>query len=350
LLALGSAVRFIPLLQFPRIGFDPFFHYQYSMALLEGKTSIDVVTKLGEHLTLYYPPLFHLLSLSFFLGFPTVDPYLILKVIVSVLDSLQVFPIYFIVKYVSKSHTGAAVAAFAAMVTPSDFNMISWGGYANIAGLTLIAILAYFVIRERPVIVGLTSTVLFLTHHLSMLFAVGLFLPYFLIVWWKSRTLPKSLVAFIVSMFAAYAVFYWYALIPLFETYTVYASRYAEFVLPASWPQLFGLPLLVVTAVGTGSWIYRTKLRFARPALLLYLWLILPLLLGYAYLFGVQWNTVRWVYFLQQPACVWSGLAVAQFKNRKLIVAAVLAAFVIQWFITMQTYNSAIWASAGYTY
>ncbi len=165
--------------------------------------------------------------------------------------------------------------------------------------------------------------------------------------------LPKCLVTFVGSMFVAYAVFYWYALIPLFETYTLYAPRYAEFVLPANWPQLFGFPLLVVGAVGIVFWIYRTRLRFAKPDLLLYMWLILPLLLGYAYLFGVQWNTVRWIYFLQQPACVWSGLAVAQFaqfRNRKLIVAIVLVAFVIQWVITMQTYNSTIWANAGYTY
>ena len=85
------------------MGYDPLLHYEFAQALLQGKTSIVVVSGLGEHATVYYPPLFHLFSLTFFLALPTVDPYLIMKVIVAVLDSLQLFPIYFIVKYVSKS-------------------------------------------------------------------------------------------------------------------------------------------------------------------------------------------------------------------------------------------------------
>jgi hypothetical protein len=350
LFGLGFVLRLFPLLQFPRVGFDPFFHYELSMALLEGKTSVDVVTRLGEHLTGYYPPLFHLLSLFFFLAFPVADPYLIMKVIVSVLDSLQLFPVYFIVKDVSKSTTGAAIAAFVAMITPSDFNMISWGGYANIAGLLLIAILAYLVIKEKPVAVGFVSAILFLTHHLSMLFSIALFVPYFLIVWWKTRRLPKCLVTFVAAMAVAYVAFYWYALNPLLDMYTTYSARYAEFILPTNWPQLFGLPLLVAAAFGIGLWVYKTRAVFAKPDLLLYMWLLLPLLLGYAYVFGVEWDTVRWIYFLQQPACVWCGITAAQFKNRKLIVAMIVIAFVLQWIGTMQTYNSEIWANAGYTY
>jgi hypothetical protein len=79
LFALGFVSRLLPLLQFERVGYDPLLHYQFSMALLEGKTSIMVVTQLGEQITLYYPPLFHLLSLCFFLAFPTLDPYLIMN-------------------------------------------------------------------------------------------------------------------------------------------------------------------------------------------------------------------------------------------------------------------------------
>ena len=148
------------------------------------------------------------------------DPYLIMKAIVSVLDGLQVFPIYYIVKHVSKSRTGATVAAVVAVVTPSDFKMISWGGYANIAGLLLLAILAYYVIKGKTVAVVLVAAMLFLTHHLSMLFAVALFLPYFLITWWRTKTLPKCLIAFCAALGVAYIVFYWQALIPLYDLYT----------------------------------------------------------------------------------------------------------------------------------
>ena len=80
-----------------------------------------------------------------------------MKAIVSVLDGLQVFPIYYIVKHVSKSRTGATVAAVVAVVTPSDFKMISWGGYANVEGLVLLALLAYYVIKGKPVTVALVA-------------------------------------------------------------------------------------------------------------------------------------------------------------------------------------------------
>jgi hypothetical protein len=332
------------------VGYDPLLHFEFSQALLQGKTSIIVVSQLGEQATVYYPPLFHMFSLAFFLALPAVDPYLIMKVIVAVFDSLQLFPIYFIVKEVSKSTTGASMAAFISIVTPSDFNMISWGGYANIAGLLLITIVAYLVIKERPVAVGLASTVLFLTHHLSMLFAVALFLPYFLVVWWKSRILPKCLIAFLFAGLVAFAVFYWYSLIPLFLIYTTYAARYGEFVLPANWPELFGFPLLIGAVAGIGMWLRSTRARFAKSDLLLYMWFFLPLLLSYSYLFGVQWDTVRLIYFLQQPACVWAGMAAAQFRNRKLIVAIILLVFVLQLIGTMQVYNSEIWANAHYSY
>lgn len=332
------------------MGFDPLFHYRFSQALLEGSTSILVVTQFDEHITLHYPPLFHLLSLTFFLAFPTVDPYLIMKVIVAVLDALQVVPIYYIVKNVSRSLLGALMAAFVAMVTPSDFLMISWGGYANIAALTLIAILAYFIVKERAVAVGLVSAPLFLTHHLSMLFAVALFVPYLLAIWLRTRKLPKSLLAFVAAMGVAYAAFYWRTLIPLYEIYAEYAPRYAEFTLPPDWPVMFGIPLLVVAAIGIGLRLHSSNARSVGSDLFLYMWFLWPLLLGYAFLLGVQWHATRWIYFLQQPACVWCGITAAQLKNRKFIIVMILVVFVVQWIITMQAYYSAIASNAGYSY
>jgi hypothetical protein len=350
LFAVGFIIRLYPLLRFPRVGYDPFLHYQFSQALLEGKTDIMIVTGLGEKVTLYYPPLFHLLSLIFFLALPTVDPYLIMKVIVCVLDALQVIPIYFIVKLVSKSIGGAAAAGFAAIVAPGDLLMVSWGGYANIAGLLLIAVLAYFIIKEKAVAVVLVSTILFLTHHLSMLFAIALFLPYLLMTWLRTRKLPKCLVAFVAAMGVAYAAFYWQTLIPLYELYTEYASRYAKFTLPPDWPLMLGVPILAMAALGIGLRLYRSKTRLAQSDLLLYMWFLWPILLGYSFVFGVHWDVIRWVYFLQQPACVWCGIAATQFKNRKLIILIFLLAFVIQLVSTIQGYYSDVKLNSGYTY
>ena len=350
LFAASFLSRLLPLLQYARVGFDPFFHYQFSMALLEGKTSIAIVTKLNEHITLYYPPLFHLLSLFFFILLPSVDPYLIMKVIVTLVDSLQIFPIYYIVKDFSKSTAGAALAGFAAVVTPSDFHMISWGGYANIAGLLLMAILVYLVVKDRPFSAAIASSMLFLTHHLSMLVAVAVFAPYFGALWLRTRRLPRCLISFVASLGVAYAAFYWYTLLPLYEIYTRYAPRYAEFALPNNWPQMFGLPLLLTAVAGIAFWAYKTKARVNEYDWLLLIWLLMPLLLGYAYLLGVRWDTIRWLYFLQQPACVWSGLAVGKIKNRRPFLIVIVVVFLLQWFVTMQGYYSSILANSGYNY
>jgi hypothetical protein len=291
-----------------------------------------------------------MLSLAFFLALPAVDPYLIMKVIVTALDALQVVPIYFIVRYFTRSNEGATVAGFVAMVTPSDFVMISWGGYANIAGFLLIAVLAYFVMREKPVAVAIVSAVLFLTHHLSMLFAIAVLFSYFVITWWKTRKLPPGLIALFAAMTVAYAAFYWRTLMPLYELYTTFAPRYAEFRLPADWPNLFGLPLLIMAMLGIGLWAYQSKVRFAKADLFLYMWLLWPLLLGYSFLFGIHWHVVRWIYYLQQPACVWAGIAVARFGKRKWAIAIVLVIFILQWISTMQGYQENVLSNSNYSY
>jgi hypothetical protein len=350
LLAVGFLSRLLPLLQYPRVGFDPLFHYEFSMALLNGKTSIAIETQLGEHLTLYYPPLFHLLSLSLFLLLPNVDPYLIMKVIVSLIDSLQILPIYYIVKDFSKSTAGAGIAAFVAMATPNDFHMISWGGYANIAGLLLMAASVYFIMKKWPFAAWAAMTTLFLTHHLSMLFTVAVFAPYFVIVLVKTRKLPRCLVSFIASLGVAYGAFYWYTLIPLYDLYTFYAPRYAEFTVPSNWPQMFGIPLMLTAVAGVGVWAYKTKATMIEYEWLLLMWLVMPLVLGYAYLLGVQWHAVRWLYFLQQPACVWSGIAISKIRHQKIAIIAVIILFALQWVSTMQGYYSDIAANALYSY
>jgi hypothetical protein len=309
-----------------------------------------VVAAWGQPILFYYPPLFHLFSLAFFIALPTVDPYFIMKIIVTVFDSLQLFPIYFIVKEVSKSTAGASMAAFIAMVIPSDFNMIAWGGYANIAGLLLIAVLAYFIIKERPVAVGIVSTTLFLTHHLSMLFAIAVLFPYYLIIWWRTHKIPPCLVALVAAMGVAFAAFYWETLIPMYELYTKNASLYATFTLPADWPSQFGLPLLILASMGIGLWFYKSKLRFTKSDLFLYMWALWPLLLGYSFLLGIRWDVVRWIYFLQQPACVWCGIAVAQFKGRKYFFAVILLVFALQMITTIHGYYADISSNAVYTY
>jgi hypothetical protein len=90
LFIVGFACRLVPLLPFSRVGYDPFLHYQFSLALPDARTSITIFsTQIGQWFTIYYPPLFHLVSLGFFLAFPTADPYLIPESLAAVLDALQ---------------------------------------------------------------------------------------------------------------------------------------------------------------------------------------------------------------------------------------------------------------------
>jgi hypothetical protein len=101
---------------------------------------------------------------------------------------------------------------------------------------------------------------------------------------------------------------------------------------------------------GIAFWAYKTKARVNEYDWLLLIWLLMPLLLGYAYLLSVRWDTIRWLYFLQQPACVWSGLAVGKIKNRRPFLIVIVVVFLLQWFVTMQGYYSSILANSGYNY
>ena len=80
MVVLSFLLRAFPLLQYPRVGGDPFTHYNYSIALLNGKMSVPVEAgSTGKMVELYYPPLFQLISLAFFLALPRVDPHAIMK-------------------------------------------------------------------------------------------------------------------------------------------------------------------------------------------------------------------------------------------------------------------------------
>jgi hypothetical protein len=342
LYTLAFLSRLVPLLPFGHVGFDPVLHHEFSLALLNGQTSIVVLTQLGEQVTLYYPPLFHMILLSFYLLFPAIDPYLVMKIIVTALGGLQVFPIYYIVKEMTRSITGAMIAAFLAAMALSDFHMMSWGGYANIVAFSFLATLVYVVIKEKAVSTGVVATLLFLTHHLTMLVAIAVLAPYLILRWWETGKLPRCLISLAASMAVAFGAFYWYALFPLFETYTSFAYRYAEYTLRAGWPEMFGVPLLVLTAAGIVLWAYRTKASPTQSEQLLLMWLMWPILLSYAYIFGVQWHSIRWIYFLQLPACVWSGIAASRLGERRLLLAVVLIALAVQWVISMQLYCQAV--------
>lgn len=156
LMSVSFLLRFLALLQDPKPPGDALVHYQYSMALLDGRLSMPVEAgNTGRMIMLYYPPLFHLVSLIFFLVFPRLDPYVIMKVLAAGAAALQMVPVYLIVKRVSGSSAGGLLGSYALLATRNDCEMLSWGGYANVAGFLLAASLIYVILTDRLVLSGL---------------------------------------------------------------------------------------------------------------------------------------------------------------------------------------------------
>ena len=272
LTAASFLLKALPLLQYPRVGGDPFVHYQYSMALLNGKLNVPVnETGQSGTMELYYPPLFHAVSLGFFLALPTVDPFTIMKLLASAFDALQIIPIYLIVKRVSGSDTGGLLASYALVAARNDYQMLSWGGYANIAGLLLVASLVYVVMTERLVLSAVFSAALGLTHHLSTLFMIAVLVPYFALFLLMKKRVPRCFVGVITGGAVAYVSFYSFAWQNILYYYSNFSPNgiqgiiysQSQYVTPYIYAQVgsllllsaaIGLAFLYAHAVGNSFW------------------------------------------------------------------------------------------------
>jgi hypothetical protein len=337
LFAVGFILRVLPILKYPHVGGDPFLHYKYSLALLDGRFSVLVPTGDSRQMELYYPPLFHLLSLGFFTAFPNVDPYAIMKILACATDSIQIVPIYFIVHHVTKSKIGGIAASYSLLTVRSDYQMLAWGGYANIAGFVLIAILLYYCIGDNLVLSALLGLALALTHQLSTLLAVAVLVPYYLAVIARRKIIPKSFVGVIVGGVVAFVLFYRYAWYSMFEFYSKYTPIYDQglYVTAFIFEQIGSL--LIVTALLSILVVALSHQMKGRVILLV--WAVVPVLLSYAYLFGVHWHGVRWIHFISAPFAIWSGIGISYFRNRKILPLGYFFLFTIQFFVTLQGYS-----------
>jgi hypothetical protein len=81
---------------------------------------------------------------------------------------------------------------------------------------------------------------------------------------------------------------------------------------------------------------------FAEGREILVISAIVPLLLAYVYLFGVQWHGVRWIHFIPQPLTVWAGIGLGYLRDRKSVPVAFAFVFMIQLIGTIQGYYSDI--------
>jgi hypothetical protein len=341
LVAVGFLLRVIPLLQYPRVGGDPFLHYAYSMALLNGKLSLPVEAgNTGTTIELYYPPLFHLITLAFFLAFPHVDPYVIMKILASAMDALILVPVYLIVKHVSGSSTGGLLASYALMTTRNDYQMLSWGGYANIAGLLLGTSLVYAIIINRLDLSAIFTAALGLTHHLSTIFLVAFLTPYFAILLLMKRRFTNSMVGVIIGGIVSYVTFYAFAWRSILYYYSNFSPAYDQALYMTAYILELVGPLLLISAAVSLLFLYaRGRLQFVRTNMILLIWLAVPFILSYAYLLGVQWHGVRWIAFIPEPLAIMTGVCLGGLEKKRLISVTFILLCTLQLLFTIQGYQ-----------
>ncbi len=341
MLVIGFLLRFFPLLKYPHVGGDPFVHYRYSMALLDGRMDIAVQAgKTGNTMDLYYPPFFHLISLLFFEAFPAVDPYTTMKILASAFDVMQVIPIYMITKHLSGSGPAAILSSYLLIACRSDYEMLSWGGYANILGLLLTACLVYVVLTSRFVSSLILSGTLALTHDLAAVVMFAVLLPYFVLGIEKEKRFPVSLLGCLLGVVMAYVLFYHSALPSIFEFYTKYTPHYDQslyvtpYILEQVGPLTIGVAILGLLLV-----YLKLRGRTSNGTELLLIWSIIPLLFSYAYLFGVDWHGVRWIAFIPQPLAVLAGMGFGILQKRKLFLVFFAVLFTLQLIFSVQGYH-----------
>jgi hypothetical protein len=247
------------------------------------------------------------------------------------------------VKRVSGSDTGGLLASYALVATRNDYQMLSWGGYANIAGLLLVASLVYVIMTERLVLSAVFSAALGLTHHLSTLFMIAVLVPYFALFLLIKKRVPRSFVGVISGGAVAYVSFYSFAWQSIYYYYSNFSPVYNQslYITPYIYAQV-GLLLLLSAALSLVFLYVRARREFFRGKELLLIWAIVPFLLSYAYLFGVQWHGVRWIAFIPGPLAVWAGVALGMLDQRKLVIIAFASLATIQLVLTILGYHSDI--------
>jgi hypothetical protein len=197
---------------------------------------------------------------------------------------------------------------------------------------------------KRPFLSAVATAALALTHHLSFLLMATVLAPYFVITIWKRRTLPRELVGVAVGGVTAYLLFYRFALVPILEFYYEFSLQLYNqslYVTPYILEQV-GPLLLFLGALGFILSYLHARGEFVKGKEILVIWAIVPVLLSYAYLLGVEWHGVRWIHFIPAPFVVWAGIALGYLRERKFYIIVFGFAFGIQLIGTIQGYYNDI--------
>jgi hypothetical protein len=222
----------------------------------------------------------------------------------------------------------AFIVAFLAAISRFDIEMLLWGGYPNVITLTLIP-LAFYLYLERErfslapflVVTTLLSGSIYLTHSLSavMFASISLAVVFFAAVLSrKVGVTKKQLAAWVLPLFLGAAIVSPFLIraVPAYlgansETFTGGVSDIRQALLSTRvLPPEIVVPLFAcVILFFLFSKEYKGKFLTV-PAILLTLWIVVPMLFTQGYLVGLYTDYNRFLYFVLMPLIILLGLVV----------------------------------------
>ena len=270
------------------------------------------------------PPGFHFFVSTLILlsGMPMLLAELVTAMFFS---SVVVFPAYVVSKRIWKNSSSGLLGAFFATISALSFEMISWGGYANVISLAMIVtIFAVFVraLEDSNRLHLLMGVILFAATTLTHTFSLFVFFPilalyFFLLLLGKALKLKNLKVLRTLRFFAVSVVLGVLVVGP-------WVLRVLDFYIGASSSgTLFGgleanrdlilanrtvqpvlltlsvviLPTLLMLKESRHKW-------FDSVGLLLISWYFVPVVMTQAYIFGIFTDYSRFMYFIDFPGVI----------------------------------------------
>ena len=287
----------------------------------------DLATRLGIHnqnnsAMLYpmwdqgvwqYPPLFFLLLIPFKIS---LGPILALKLLGSILYSLQPIPMYFLAKKITRNELAGIAAAFASL-TPLYSEMLGWGGYPNLLGLILLGFAFHTILNTKDKwskrnisLLAILSILIPLEHHLTFGIYIGVTLMWILLLLIKRTNLKTSLKPITFSLVLSTTTFILYRLILAYPSQYILFNEAAYYSLRLD--LLVTIPWLFKSAIPVTFTLLTLLLIFTRArknvdylhSSMLLSWTLFPLIATFGFLLNIAIDYNRIAFFMIQPVAV----------------------------------------------
>ena len=278
---------------------------------------------MGGGLSLTFPG-YHIF-VAFVVSMTSLPDFLAHSLSVSVFSTITVACSFLITRKIWGESTGLIVA-FLAAISRFDLEMLMWGGYPNVVTIMLMALTFYlFLQRERFTMVpflistALLSGSIYMTHSLSAVIFIATTLTMTILMLAFSKQLcitkksvtawiiPLALGALVVSPFLVDAVPVYFGANQGIVTGDVLDIRQA-LLSTRILPMGIVIPLFAcVIFFFLFSKKYRGK-YITLPALLLTIWILVPMFLTQSYLIGLYTDYNRFLYFVLLPVVMLIGL------------------------------------------